>query len=170
MKVILYMAMTLNGYIAKEDDETPWSDESWAAYRDFVQRTKNIIIGGYTYDLLNEDPAFREKIGNPLVVAVSRSQKKKGDPTDVIVSSPREALQVVASAGFSEALVEGGGGINASFLKENFIDEIIVDIDPVIWGKGKKIFNDVDVDANLELIAVGKHSEKLARLHYRVVK
>ncbi len=170
MKVILYMAMTLNGYIAKEDDDTPWSEESWTAYSDFVKHTKNIIIGGYTYDLLRDSTSFREKIGNPLVVAVSHSGKEKIQTDDVIAASPQEAIDAVKAAGFTEALVEGGGGINASFLKEGLIDEIIVDIDPVIWGKGKKIFNDVDTNANLELIEAKPFSGKLARLHYKVVK
>ncbi len=169
-KVILYMAMTLNGYIAKENDDTPWSEESWTAYSDFVKNTKNIIIGGYTYDLLRDSPDFREKIGNPLVVAVSHSVKEKIQPDDVIAGSPRAALEAVRAAGFNEALVEGGGSINASFLKEGLIDEILVDIDPVVWGKGKKIFNDIDVDVNLELIEAKPFSGKLARLHYRVVK
>lgn len=161
--------MTLNGYIAKENDDTPWSEESWEAYSDFVKRTENIIIGGYTYNLLKKDPQFREKIGNPLVVAVSRSQKDKGNTNDIIVQSPKEALMAVEKAGFSEALVEGGGGINTSFLAEGLLDEIYIDVDPVIWGKGKKIFNDMDIDVALELLDVKEVSNKLARLHYKVL-
>lgn len=164
------MAMTLNGYIAKLNDDTPWSEESWKAYSDFVKRTRNIIIGGYTYDLLGKDNEFREKIGNPLVVAVSHSEKEKGGPNDIIVSSPKEASKAVESAGFEEALVEGGGSINASFLEKGLLDEIYLDVDPVIWGKGKKLFSDMDVDVNLELLEVQKISNKLARLHYKVIK
>jgi dihydrofolate reductase len=164
------MAMTLNGYIAKENDDTPWSKESWKAYQDFIKKTRNIIIGGYSYEFLKKDSEFRENIGRPLVVAVSRSQKEKGEPADVIVSSPKEALDAVEKAGFSEVLVGGGGSVNASFLEQGLLDEIYVDIDPVIWGKGKKIFNDIDIDAHLELLEVKKVAEKLARLHYRLLK
>lgn len=132
--------MTVNGYIAKENDEAPWFEESWQAYSEFVKRTKNIIIGGYTYEMLKQDSEFREKIGNPLVAAVSHSQKEKDDPGDVIAHSPREALEAVKNAGFDEVLVEGGGGVNASFLLEGLLDEIYIDIDPVIWGKGKNFY------------------------------
>ncbi len=170
MKTILYMAMTLNGYVAKENDDTPWSDESWQAYCDFVKRTKNIIIGGNTYRLLLSDPDFRGKIGNPLVVVVSTSQKERGSAKDIIAKSPGDALGAVEKAGFAQALVEGGGGVNASFLKEGLLDEIYVDIDPVIWGKGKKLFSDMEIDVDLELLEVLAISNKLARLHYKVKK
>ena len=32
VKIMLYMGMTVNGYIAKEDDSAPWSKEIWKSY------------------------------------------------------------------------------------------------------------------------------------------
>ena len=40
MKVILYMAMSVNGYVATEQDETPWSDEEWESYHNAVMKAK----------------------------------------------------------------------------------------------------------------------------------
>jgi len=37
MKTILYVALSADGFIAGLNDETPWSDEEWAAFQEFVK-------------------------------------------------------------------------------------------------------------------------------------
>ena len=46
MKIILYMAATVNGYIAKIDDDTDWiSAEEWDSYSNIIRKTGAMIIG-----------------------------------------------------------------------------------------------------------------------------
>ena len=54
MKVILYQAMSVNGYIAGAHDETPWSDEEWKSFSKAVSEAGNIIIGRRTYELMKK--------------------------------------------------------------------------------------------------------------------
>ena len=63
MKVILYMAMTANGMIARENDEAPWSKVVWREYYKFIKQNKNIIVGRRTYELMKNANEF-EKLGN----------------------------------------------------------------------------------------------------------
>lgn len=44
-KVILYMAISADGFIAGVNNETPWSDEEWEAYREFVMSCDVCLIG-----------------------------------------------------------------------------------------------------------------------------
>ena len=44
MKVILYMAISVNGYIAKPDHDTPWTQEEFGSYADKVKEIGNLII------------------------------------------------------------------------------------------------------------------------------
>ncbi len=56
MKVILYLAITANGYIAGEHDEVEWvSEASWNSYLYIVKKIGCVIIGRRTYDLMKED-------------------------------------------------------------------------------------------------------------------
>ena len=48
MKVILYMAISANGYIAKLNHDTPWSDEELQSYSEKVKEAGNLIIGRTT--------------------------------------------------------------------------------------------------------------------------
>lgn len=111
-KTILYMAVTINGYIAKENNETPWSKEEWSSFSNFIKDKKNIIIGRNTYNLMKEEDEF-DKIGNPMVVVVSKN--KVLDENIITVRSPKEAVDVLKEKGFNEFVVAGGGQLNSSF-------------------------------------------------------
>lgn len=72
--------------------------------------------------------------------------------------------------GFETIMVCGGGGLNTSFMKENLIDEIYLDIEPIIFGKGIKLFEDSNFEAKLKLLGVKKLSSNEIQLHYKVIK
>ena len=163
------MATTANGYIAKENDETPWSDVIWSGYYDFVKKRGNIILGKRTYELMKEVNEF-EKLGFPITVVVSSTAENKSDENTIFVSSPKEALAVMKEKRVSEIVVGGGSTLNAGFFKEGLLDEIYLDVDTWLFGKGIKLFADNDADAKLKLIEVSKLSENTIRLHYEVEK
>lgn len=68
-------------------------------------------------------------------------------------------------------MVCGGGELNGSFMKENLVDEIYLDIEPVAFGKGIELFgNKADFEVNLEVIGVKNISPNEIQLHYKVLK
>jgi len=168
MKVVIYMAMSVNGYIAKENDETPWSDEEWSSFSKFVKETKNLVIGKRTYEIMKANAEF-EKIGNPFTVVVTKTEFAH-DSNFAIAKSPKEALEILKEKNFSKVLIGGGGMLNSSFMKEKLIDEIYLDIEPIIFGKGIKLFSEEDYDVYLELIETKSISSNVLQLHYRVKK
>ena len=168
MQVILYMAATVNGYIAKENDETPWSDAVWDSYYKITKGFKAIILGRRTYEIMKEINEF-EKIGNPFTVVVSKEDFAH-DSNFAIARSPKEALKILEEKGFDKVLIAGGGMLNSSFMKEHLIDEIILDVEPLVFGKGIKLFSDNDFDATLELMETKNLSKNTIQLHYKVLK
>jgi len=168
MQVILYMATTVNGYIAKENNETPWSDEEWESFSKFVKEIKNIIIGKNTYDIMNESDEF-SKIGNPFTVVVSKEDFAHNS-NFAIAKSPKEALKILKEKRFAKALIAGGGMLNSSFMKEKLVDEIYIDVEPLVFGKGIKLFSDNNFDAKLELVEAKNLSKNTIQLHYKILK
>jgi dihydrofolate reductase len=168
MKVTLYMAMTVNGYIATLEDETPWSDEVWEAYYAFVKARPAVIVGRRTYEFMRVAGEF-QKLDNPFTAVVSHEPKVIDEKT-VGVSSVDEALQFMESKEVSEVVVGGGGELNASFLKAGLLDEIVLEVDPVIFGQGIQLFDPVEARLDLELIEVKHLSKNTVRLHYRVLR
>jgi len=53
MKIILYMAITINGFIAKENDDTSFVSEiEWRSFRKMIKNVGNMIIGSRTYEIM----------------------------------------------------------------------------------------------------------------------
>ncbi len=168
MKVILYMAISTNGMIAKSDDDTSWiSKEEWDSYSSAVRAAGCLVVGRRTYDILTKQPEFSELCDIKLI-AVSEKNFDLISSNHLIAYSPREALELLKD--FKEVVVAGGGHLNASFMKENLVDEIFLDIEPIVIGKGVKLFENQDFEVNLKLTGVKNLSPNEVQLHYQVTK
>ncbi len=166
MKLTLYMAITVNGYIARVNGETPWSDEEWDSFSEKVRKVKYMIVGRKTFDVMCKTGDF-DKISDLFMVVVL--SKKRVHNNTVFVQSPEEAVAVLEKRGVSEALIAGGGILNASFLKAKLVDEIIVDVEPRVFGQGIRLFVECDFEAELELLSVKKLGENTVQLRYKVI-
>lgn len=167
MNVILYMATSANGYIAKANNETPWSDAGWESFAQKVSDVKNLVIGRKTFEIMQEAGDF-EAIGNPFTVVVS-SQKLEADNV-VFVESPEAALRVLEEEGYAEVLIGGGALLNAAFMQQGLVDELYLDIEPMFFGKGIPLFSGDDFDVQLELLGTREVSKDVLQLHYAVRK
>ena len=171
MKVVLYMAITANGMIAKEDDNTSFvSDVEWESFNNLSKEMGNYVMGRKTYEVSLLDNAFPYPDRLNVVMTNQNIENKWGDNVIFTNKSPKEILKLLEEKGFETTFVGGGGKINTSFLKENLVDEIYLDIEPILLGKGIKLFADSDFELKLELINIKKLSENEVQLHYKVLK
>ena len=161
------MATTANGYIAMGNDETPWSDEEWESFSKFAKLVGNIIIGRRTYDIMKSDNTFDE-LGNPFTVVVSKTMTSN-DGNISIVRSPKEALEVLKEHNFTKALIAGGRMLNTSFMQENLVNDVYIDVEPLLFGEGIKLFSDSSFVARMKLINIKNLSRNVIQLHYEVL-
>lgn len=168
MKVILYMAITINGFIAKENDDTSWiSKEEWDSYSLAVRTAGCLIVGRRTYHILTKQPEF-EEFKKVKLVAVSQQDFPTLSSDHLVAHSPREALELLKD--HKEVIVAGGGILNASFMAENLVDEIYLDVEPIAFGKGIRLFRESAFEAKLKLLEVKNLSNNELQLHYQVLK
>jgi dihydrofolate reductase len=174
MKVILYMAITANGFIAKENDDTGWVTETeWESFSGMIRKNGNMIIGKRTYEIMVENDEFGRSNLNEIktVVLTNDTSLEIHNPEFIsIATSPKEAINILHEQGFETIMVCGGGGSNASFMKENLIDEIYLDVEPIVFGKGIRLFAESDFEAKLKLLETKKLSDNEIQLHYQVLK
>ena len=171
IKTILYMGISANGYIAKADGNSEWtSDEDLKGFYEQSKKAGNIIMGKNTYLVASQYGYF--PFPDSLNVVVSHEQIKNtwGDNVIVTNESPKEILSLLEQKGFTTAFLAGGGQLNTSFAKEGLIDEIYLDVEPLILGQGIKIFADSDFEFSLELIDLKKLNTNTIQLHYKVLK
>jgi dihydrofolate reductase len=163
------MAMSVNGMIATPDDETPWSTEEWERFREFVARHKNIIIGRRTYDIMRATDHF-SKLGDPDVVVITQ-QDIPHDHKTYFAHSPHEALAHLQKLGHTHCVVAGGSTINGLFIGEHLVDEIILDVEPILLSKGVPLYALLNQqETNLALMAAEQYGTNSVQLRYDVVK
>lgn len=162
--VTMMMAMTLDGKIAKNKDQFA----NWTSPEDkqlFVELSKDhrvIIMGENTFK------TFPKPLPHRLNVVFSYNPQADIDKLLKWVSGePEQVLIDLEKAGYTKALLGGGAAINSLFLKHQLIQEIIITIEPKLFGKGISLFSD-DADINLELLEHRLLNKNLLMLRYRV--
>lgn len=171
MKVILYMGISVNGYIAKTSEDTSWiTDVEWENYKEMCNKTGNVIMGRRTYEIAKDEGYFPFTPESFQVIVTSQKFKNDWPNQVAFVKSPKEAIRILEEKGFKKALVGGGGDLDSAFMDENLIDEIYLDIEPIVLGNGIKLFADADFESKLELIGTKNLSKNEIQLHYKVLK
>lgn len=166
MKVILYMASTINGYIAKENDDTSWiSPEEWNSYASAVKKSGCLVVGHRTYEILTKQPEFSD-LKDIRVVAVGHGDINLVASNHSVARSPKEALEQLKN--YDEVVLAGGGHLNSAFLSENLVNEIYLDIEPKLFGKGIQIFIPADFEKDLKLAGTKQISNNEIQLHYLI--
>ena len=165
MKVILIMAVTADGMIARNSMELiDWTGKGDKKY--FVHLTRSagvIIMGSKTFDTIGKVLPERKNI------VMTRDKTRTSTNKDLIFTSqtPEAILNDLNTQGFESAALIGGSVVNTLFMKKNLIDEVHVTIVPRIFGKGLSLFNQ-SLDKSLELIDIQKIDQNYVLLKYRV--
>lgn len=159
------MAMTLDGKIAKNKEQLA----NWTSPEDkklFVEISKEfgvIMMGENTFK------TFPKPLPGRLNVVFSHEGGEningsllwvKGEASDV--------LKDLENLGYQKALLGGGAFLNSLFLKNKLISEIIITVEPKIFGQGISLFSE-STDINLKLLDVKKLNENVVMLKYKVI-
>jgi dihydrofolate reductase len=165
------MAITVNGMIAKEDDDTSFvSDNSWENFDQLSRKAGNLITGRRTHEIDVAEGYFPYPDRLNIIMTNKPIENKWGEKTIFSNKTAKEVLKLLEEKGFDTAFIAGGAKIATSFMKENLVDEIYVDVEPIAIGKGIRLFSEEEFEAKLELIEVKNLSKNEIQLHYRVLK
>lgn len=171
MKLILMMAMTIDGIIAKDvSQNADWTSK--ADKKAFIAETKKhgaMIFGQTTYEVMGGHLPKRLN----LVLSLEPEKFKDKEIPGILEffkGSPKEVLEHLKSKGFESAILGGGAGTNASFLKAGLVDEVLITVEPKIFGKGMNFTEGEDLDINLQLLETNKLGDNAVQLRYKVLK
>lgn len=171
MKIILTMAVSANGMIAlKTGSEDFLSHTNWTQFVALAKRAGCFIWGRKTYEAVSTwEGDYLSELESVKKIIISRSNIDLKEGFD-LVHSPEEALQLLESSGFQEAIITGGATINSEFAKRGLIDEIIFNVNPSILGDGIPVFQPEGFELKLELISAEKIEDGIVELRYTVIK
>lgn len=137
----LFIATTLDGYIATENDSIEWLEKhntdvcmgsAMKNLGNFLKTANNVVMGFNTYKVGSEN--YPTAFGELQVYVVSSREYDFASHVKVI--SMDEALNLEGNT-----FVVGGSGIIESYIKNNLLDQIELLVIPTMIGRGKKMIN-----------------------------
>jgi len=168
-KIKLFIASSLDGYIAKEDGSVDWLPQSGdSGYIHFYKSIDTVLMGKKTYEQILTFGKYPYKDKKYYVFTRSLNQKKKNENVEFTSEVEKFTKKLISSSGKDIWLV-GGSDIVSTFMNLKFVDEIILSIIPVVLGKGIPLFKNIKQEIKLELIKTTEYDE-LVELSYKVLK
>ena len=164
-KVTLGLANSLDNYIARKDggfDWIHWSKEVAEISARFMKTVDALLIGRKSYDVMlahgqTSYPGAKNYV-------FTRAKKKSAAPKQKLATrKPDKNVEIITedAAKFVKKLksrkgkgivIFGGGELAKSLFEADLIDEVVLNIHPVLLGSGIPLFHEMKRQINLELL------------------
>lgn len=172
-KLSLFIAMSLDGYIAKPNDDLSFLDlvekegEDYG-YTAFTENIDTLIIGRRTYDyVVQHVGATHYDNGDRDVYVITKTERPTVGRTTFYTGNVQELVQRLKAQSGKNIYCDGGAEVINELLKHNLIDEFIISIIPVLVGGGTRLFKEGVPELILELVETKTFDTGLTQLHYR---
>ena len=170
-KIKLYIATTIDGYIASNDGDLDWLSEHSNperhdyGYKDFFSSIDIVILGGNTYrGIISMDVLwpYREKE----TYIVTRTPFGVKENIHYITDNIIETISELRQKGGKDIWLVGGGKLTTMLLNSDLVDEMIITVIPIILGKGIALFPDYPKMSNWKAIEVHKFENGVSQTKF----
>lgn len=171
MTITLLMATSINGFIAGPNDDTEWIKD-FELLNSTIADYGVVIYGKRTYDECVKYEVFPYPKALNVVLTHDKELLNSAAADQILFTDaqPEEILVELKSRGFDQALLIGGGHLNASFLQKGLVDEIILDIHPYLLSEGIKLIEGQVAAKDLELQEFKQLHDQILQVRYSFKK
>jgi dihydrofolate reductase len=174
MSNTVYIATSIDGYIAREDGSIDWLMElpnpnnSDYGFSVFLESIDGIVMGRKTFETVlgfNEWP-YAESV--PVFVlsnSLDELPEKFSGKAEIVRGELREIIELLRDKGINNLYIDGGKTIQ-NFLKEDLIDEMIITRVPILLGSGIPLFDKNNLELNFEHVGTQVFDNILVRSKY----
>ena len=169
-KTILYIAMSLDGFVSGKNDDISWlfryNDVDYG-YDEFFSTIGVIIQGRRTYDI-EMQYGWENAHPVPTFVLSHHVPEHKPQRKDVFFTAEdiAEVLKKAKQLTDKNVWIAGGANVAQQFLSRGLVDEIVLSVVPVILGDGTRLFGKTDKPVELSFREVRKFDRGLVQLIY----
>jgi dihydrofolate reductase len=173
-KIIVYIATSADGYIARSDGNVDWLNRPRTAgdygMGDFFKTIDTVLWGRTTFDEAMgrvKGGGFSKTLKNYVFTHNPPAQSEFKHVEFVNEPIKEFASRLRATPG-KDIWMMGGGGIIGSFLDAGELDELIIHVIPVFIGEGIPLVQPRLREVQLKLISSSSYDDGVVRLHYSV--
>jgi len=172
-KLIIYIATSLDGYIAKPNDDLSFlnlveKEGEDYGYAEFTATIDTIILGRKTYDwVLKEVGTSHYDNGDRDVFVITTRKRPTVGRTQFYDGDLVEFVKQLKAQIGKNIYCDGGAELINQLLEHDLIDEFIISVIPILVGDGIRLFKSGRPEQRLELLDTKTFDTGLAQLHYR---
>ena len=174
MKASVYIALSLDGFIARSDGDVSWLDSYSAdcGFSEFFDSVDVLVMGRHSFEkVLSFDVGW--PYGDKRVVVLSHSgveiPSHLRHTTEQLAGPPPEVAANLAQRGFNHLYIDGGATIRG-FLDAGLVDSIILTRVPLLLGSGIPLFDGLQGELVLDHITTRTFDGGLVQSEYRVAR
>ena len=154
----VFMASSLDGFVARQNNSLDWLmkygvDENDNSFKEFTKKMNALVMGSGTFKTVIGFDHWPYEM-HTYVMSRTLTQNDVPEPLQnkVTVKSlnPKELMKFLYEKGIIEVYVDGGKLVQ-SFISSGLINEITLTQIPILIGKGKRLFGEIENDIDLEL-------------------
>lgn len=175
IKTSVYIAESVDGFIAREDGSIDWldtenhTDEDYG-FKKFMDSVDAIIMGSNTFKTVlslgqwlyaNKPVYVLSSKGVVIPEAMSKTVSQISAP-------PKEVINKMVERGFRHLYIDGGNTIQR-FLSADLIFELIITQIPVLIGRGISLFGPISRDIRLKHIMTQSYENGFVQSRYEVL-
>lgn len=173
-KLVLYIAKSIDGYIAKPNDDLSYlnrvqKENEDYGYGEFINSIDTVIVGRKTYDwVLNQGYSFPH--ADKECYIITRTPRAKEGNISFYNGGIKELVLGLKKEQGKNIFCDGGAEIVNELLKEKLIDEMIISIVPTLVGNGIRLFKNGRPEQEFELLSSKSFDTGLVQSHYKLKK
>ncbi|HVG32848.1 MAG TPA: dihydrofolate reductase family protein [Pyrinomonadaceae bacterium] len=170
-KVKYFIANTLDGFIAREDGSVDWllMDGTDYGMSEFFKSIDAVLLGRKTYEFaLTQGHGMKSSKGMSCYVFSRTLKPAHHSGVEIISENAGEFVRNLKREAGKDIWLMGGGNLAASLLAEGVVDEISLNIHPVLLGSGIQLFPEIGKQLDLKMTDWKAHKNGCLQLTYQV--
>lgn len=172
-KVVVHIAASADGYIARPDGDLEWltsrpAPPGFYGMNAFMKTIDTTIMGRKTYEAGLELGATFDPKQKTFVFSRHAPPAKAPAGVEFVSGAIGPFVDSLREQAGKDVWLMGGGELIAAFLDDDAIDEFVVSVVPVFIGDGIPLIGRRDRLVPLELQSTERFADGLVQLHYRV--
>ena len=182
-KVTLGLATSLDNYIARTDggaDWLLWTKEVADISAKFMKTVDVLVMGRKTYEVMlasgetsyagAANYVFTHSTKRAAALRKRLAGKKAAGNVEIVSEDAATFVRQLKSTTGKGIVVFGGGELASNLFNADLIDEVVLNVHPVILGSGIPLFSEIERQINLELFEVKRLKNNCIVLTYRVLR
>ena len=174
MSNVVYIATSLDGYIAGVNGELDWlmgfpnPEKSDFGFGEFISGIDALIMGRSTFDMV---ASFGGEWPYPVPVFVLSSTLEAvpehlQDKAEIVAGDLKTLVARLNGRGFNMLYIDGGKTVQ-SFMREELIDEMIISRIPVVLGDGIPLFGTLDRPQYFDVVQTETFGNGITKTWYK---